>query len=390
MRRYLLEQLSTMSGVVADTGDLHSIEMLRPEEATTNASLLTSAVQRADHAALVDEALRWARPEAGASSSTRRVVRLAMDRLAVEFGVRILQLVPGRVSTELDARLASDTDATVAKARKLITMYEAAGAPRERVLIKIVATWEGIEAARLLEQEGIRCNMTLLFGLHQAIACADAGCTMISPYVGRITDWYRAQTGRESFAPREDPGVLTVATVYNYLKHFEYPTQIMAASFRHVDQIKELAGCDLLTISPGLIKYLRESRGELPRRLHPDWARQMTMEAIHIDEPTFHRMHAENQMAHDKLSEGVSGFSKAARVLERILEERLAVVEGHEAVSTAARTMFGVFDLDGDGFITREEWAGTDVVFDAIDVNGDGRITPEEIAAALGAAYRLD
>src|SRR5688572_16745127 len=267
MRRYLLEQLSAMSVVVADTGDLQSIETLRPEEATTNASLLTSAAQRAEYADLVDDALRWARPEAGASASPKRVVRVAMDRLAVDFGTRILAMVPGRVSTEVDARLSSDAEATAAKARKLISLYERAGAPRERVLIKIAATWEGIEAARVLEQEGIRCNMTLLFGLHQAVACAEAGCTMISPYVGRILDWYRMQTGRESYAPAEDPGVVTVTTNYNYVKHFEYPTQVMAASFRHVDQIKELAGCDLLTISPGLLKYLREARGELPRRL---------------------------------------------------------------------------------------------------------------------------
>ena len=268
-------------------------------------------------------------------------------------------------------------------------MYEEAGAPRERVLVKIAATWEGIEAARRLEAEAIRCNMTLLFGLHQAVASAEAGVTMIAPYVGRILDWYRATTGRDHYPPSEDPGVVMVTAIYHYLKRFEYPTQVMAASFRNVDQVKELAGCDLLTISPGLLTQLRETRGELPRRLHPDWARQLPLERLHLDEPTFHAMHVENQMAHDKLSEGISGFSKAALALERILEDRLGVLEGREAVGHAARAMFGVFDLDGDGHITREEWAGTDAVFDAIDVNGDGLITPEEIAAGLGAAYRL-
>ncbi len=235
----LLEQLRQHTVVVSDTGDIKSIEQFRPRDATTNPSLITAAAQMPEYADVVDGALAWARKEARGHAG---VVPLAVDRLAVEFGLRILQIVPGRVSTEVDARLSFDTDATVEKARRLIGMYEAAGASRQRVLIKIAATWEGIRAAGILEREGIHCNLTLLFGMHQAVACGDAGVTLISPFVGRILDWYVKDTGRAEWAPSEDPGVVSVTRIYNYYKRHGYPTEVMGASFRNAAEIVELAG----------------------------------------------------------------------------------------------------------------------------------------------------
>ena len=248
----LLEQLGRMTVVVADTGDLHSIEKFQPRDATTNPSLITAAAQMPEYTDVVDAALRWAEGEAK-SADEHKVVGLAVDRLAVEFGLRILQIVPGRVSTEVDARLSYDTRASVEKGRYLIAQYEAAGASRERVLIKIAATWEGIRAAEILEAEGIHCNLTLLFGMHQAIACAEAGVTLISPFVGRILDWYKRAEGRDSYPQAEDPGVVSVTRIYNYFKHHGHRTEVMGASFRNLGEITELAGCDLLTIAPNFL-----------------------------------------------------------------------------------------------------------------------------------------
>jgi transaldolase len=254
------------------------------------------------------------------------VANLAFDRLAVEFGKRILHIVPKRVSTEVDARLSYDTNATVAKGRELIAQYAAAGVSRERILIKIASTWEGIKAGEILEKEGIHCNLTLMFGLHQAIACAEAGVTLISPFVGRILDWYKKDTGHD-YTPQEDPGVLSVRTVYNYYKRFGYKTEVMGASFRNIGEITELAGCDLLTISPALLAQLDSTEGALPRKLDPEKAKSMDIEKITIDKATFDKMHAADRMAHDKLKEGIEGFSKALVNLETMLAHRITELE---------------------------------------------------------------
>jgi transaldolase len=261
------------------------------------------------------------------------VVSLAFDRLAVSFGLKILQIIPGRVSTEVDARLSYDTDATVAKARDLIGQYKAAGVAKERVLIKIAATWEGIKAAEILEKEGIHCNLTLLFGLHQAIACAEAGVTLISPFVGRILDWYKKDTGRDSYPSAEDPGVLSVTTIYNYYKKFGYKTEVMGASFRNIGEITELAGCDLLTISPGLLTELQNTVAELPRKLDPSKVTALSIEKISIDQANFEKMHAGDRMASDKLAEGIDGFTKALISLEKLLAERLAKLESQKVTA---------------------------------------------------------
>ena len=389
MVRNLLEQLREMTVVVADTGDIKAIEKFKPRDATTNPSLITAAAQMPEYQSIVDETLKQAQKDAGAGATSKDIASLAFKRLAVAFGLKILEIIPGRVSTEVDARLSYDTEATIATARELIAQYEAVGVSRERILIKIASTWEGIKAAEVLEKEGIHCNLTLLFGLHQAIACAEAGITLISPFVGRILDWYKKETGRESYPPAEDPGVLSVTKIYNYYKKFGYATEVMGASFRNVGEIIELAGCDLLTISPGLLAELLATTDELPRKLEPEKAAVSDMEKITIDKATFDKMHADDRMATEKLDEGIKGFTKALETLELLLETRLARMQGNHALNHAAEDMFQVYDLDGDGFITREEWLGTDAVFDALDVNKDGKITPEEMGAGLGAVFQL-
>lgn len=320
MDRTLLEQLREMTVVVADTGDIRSIERYRPVDATTNPSLIAAAAAMPEYAGVVDEALRWSR---GRGGEAEVVVGRAVDRLAVEFGLRILQLIPGRVSTEVDARLSWDTDATIEKARMLIGQYEAAGAGRERILIKIASTWEGICAAEVLEREGIHCNLTLLFGFHQAVACADAGVQLISPFVGRILDWYKKSTGRDSYAPAEDPGVLSVTRIYNHYKRFGYRTEVMGASFRNMGEITELAGCDLLTIAPSLLGELEAARGVLPRKLDAGAAAGLDLPELHLDKGSFDAMHAEDAMSNEKLAEGIAGFSKALVGLEAQLGRRL-------------------------------------------------------------------
>lgn len=323
MERTLLEQLRLMTVVVADTGDIRAIERLRPVDATTNPSLIASAAKMPEYQALVDEALAWARETAGEGASDGEVATLAVDRLAVEFGRRILELIPGRVSTEVDARLSHDTDGTVARARRLIAWYEAAGVSRERVLIKIASTWEGIRAAEILEREGIHCNLTLLFGMHQAVACAEAGVTLISPFVGRILDWYKKKTGRTEVPASEDPGVWSVARIYDYFKKYGYGTQVMGASFRNSGEIIALAGCDLLTIAPALLDELASARGVLIRALDPERARDSAEPRLDMTRATFERMHAADEMANEKLAEGIASFSKAIADLEGALSARL-------------------------------------------------------------------
>ena len=385
----LLDQLRDMTVVVADTGDIQAIEKFEPRDATTNPSLITAAAQMPQYQSIVDETLLQAKTDAGDGASDKDVANLAFKRLAVAFGKKILEIIPGRVSTEVDARLSYDTEATVETAREIISQYAAAGIGKDRILIKIASTWEGICAAEILEKEGIHCNLTLLFGLHQAIACAEAKVTLISPFVGRILDWYKKETGKESYEPAEDPGVQSVSEIYNYYKKFGYNTEIMGASFRNTGELTELAGCDLLTISPKLLAQLDEAQGELPRKLSPDTATSADIEKIAMDKATFDKMHAEDRMASEKLDEGIKGFTKALEALEGLLADRLGKLGGLENVCSAADEVFKAYDLDGAGFITREEWLGSDLVFDALDVDHDGKITPAEMGAGLGGACQL-
>jgi transaldolase len=315
-----------MTVVVADTGDMEAMEKFRPQDATTNPSLITAASQMPHYQPIVDGVLLEALKELGDSADEKAVANLAFKRLAVAFGKKILKIVPGRVSTEVDARLSYDTEATIAQAREIIAQYDEAGIGRDHVLVKIASTWEGIKAAEVLEKEGIHCNLTLLFGLHQAIACAEAGVTLISPFVGRILDWYKKDTGKD-YVGADDPGVESVTTIYNYYKKFGYKTVVMGASFRNIGEIQELAGCDLLTISPQLLGELTAAEGDLPRKLDPEAAKTMDIEKIVIDHDTFVTMHANDRMATDKLKEGIEGFSAALEKLETLLAKRITELE---------------------------------------------------------------
>ena len=323
----LLDQLREFTVVVADTGDIQAIEKFKPRDATTNPSLITAAAQLPQYQSIVDDTLKGARETLGAAASAAEVVSLAFDRLAVSFGLKILEIIPGRVSTEVDARLSYDTEATIVKGRELIAQYEAAGVSKSRILIKIAATWEGIQAAAVLEKEGIATNLTLLFGLHQAVACAENGITLISPFVGRILDWYKKDTGRDSYPAAEDPGVLSVTEVYNYYKKFGYKTEVMGASFRNIGEITELEGSDLLTIAPSLLAELQAVEGDLPRKLNPETAAASAIEKITVDKATFDALHEANRMAKEKLAEGIDGFTKALETLETLLSDRLATLE---------------------------------------------------------------
>ena len=393
MAQTLLSQLSQMTVVVSDTGDINAVRKFKPRDATTNPSLIGAAAQMKEYAQVVDDALAWAKKEAGAGAAKDAIVLKAIDRLSIEFGLRILGIVSGRVSTEVDARLSFDTKATIDKAHLLIKQYEAAGMKRDRVLIKIASTWEGIKAAEALEKEGIHCNLTLLFGMHQAVACAEAGVTLISPFVGRILDWYKKSTGKAAYEANEDPGVLSVSRIYEYFKRFGHKTEIMGASFRNLGEITELAGCDLLTIAPNYLEELTKTEGVLPRRLDPEKAKAKNIERIAMDEAIFRKMHTEDRMASDKLEEGIQGFTKAIIALEKQLSDRLEALgspERAKAKNEVAQRLFKAYDMDGDGFITREEWGGADAVFDALDHDRDGRISPEELAVGLGAAFQLN
>ncbi|GAA4033933.1 transaldolase [Actimicrobium antarcticum] len=293
-----LEQLKQFTTIVADTGDFQSIESFAPQDATTNPSLILKAVQKDTYRHLLEQAVRD-----HAGKPTAEIV----DHLLVAFGVAILKLIPGRVSTETDARLSFDTAGTIAKGQHLIALYEAAGIPRERVLIKIAATWEGIRAAEILERDGIRCNMTLLFSLPQAIACADAGARLISPFVGRIYDWYKKSTGLD-YVGAEDPGVQSVKRIYSYYRKFGYATEVMGASFRNTSQILELAGCDLLTISPELLQKLAENSTTVSRKLSPEIAQLADLQKVSLDEKAFRTQLNDDAMATEKLSEGIRAF----------------------------------------------------------------------------------
>jgi len=314
----LLESLKRYTTVVADTGDIDAIHQYQPEDATTNPSLIYQAAPKPEYARLLDDAIHFASQNPG---DPRARLEADMDKLMVNFGCEILRIVPGRVSTEVDAALSFDTEGTVAKAHRLIALYEAAGIARERVLIKIASTWEGIRAAERLEREGIHCNLTLLFSFAQAVACAEARVTLISPFVGRIYDWYRKERGTDIPAD-QDPGVASVTAIYNYFKKFGYQTQVMGASFRNLQQIVRLAGCDLLTISPDLLAQMEKTQGAVERCLSVETARASDAEEIHLDEKTFRWLHNEDAMASDKLSEGIRKFNADTRKLEQLARAR--------------------------------------------------------------------
>ncbi|NNM67283.1 MAG: transaldolase [Spirochaetales bacterium] len=316
----LLEQLKMVTKVVADTGDFQAIRAYAPMDSTTNPSLILKAAVQNEYRSLVEKAAQEARAAAG-SSATR--LSAALDLTAVAFGCEILKIVPGRVSTEVDARLSFDTQGTLEKARTLIGLYEKAGFGRERILIKIASTWEGIRAAELLEKEGIHCNLTLLFSLVQAVACAEAGVTLISPFVGRILDWYKAAQKVDSIPAVEDPGVLSVAEIYRYYKHFGYKTQIMGASFRNVGEILELTGCDLLTISPELLHELAGQEGKLEVKLTPEAGKNAPLDRLKVDEKNFRWLMNENAMATEKLSQGIRTFAADLLKLENLLRPML-------------------------------------------------------------------
>ena len=309
----LLDSLKKYTIVVADTGDIEAIAKHRPQDATTNPSLLFHAAQMPTYRHLVEEAAELAEQRGG---NHEAMAEEFIDRLFVLFGCEILKVVPGRVSTEVAASLSFDTAATIAKARKLISLYKEKGVAQERILIKIASTWEGIRAAEILEKEGIHCNLTLLFSFAQAVACAEAAVTLISPFVGRIYDWYKKENGGAEIPADQDPGVASVTRIYNYYKKFGYKTQIMGASFRNVNQIVNLAGSDLLTISPELLEQLEQTEGVVGSKLDSAKAQASKEKRLHLDEKTFRWMHNEDAMATEKLAEGIRKFNSDARLLE--------------------------------------------------------------------------
>ena len=315
-----LDQLKQFTKVVADTGDFEAMEEYQPQDATTNPSLILKAAQQDTYKYLVEQAVE----EGGASGlSGAAQVESIIDRILILFGSEILKIVPGRVSTETDARLSFDIDGTVARARQLIALYEKDGVERERVLIKIASTWEGIRAAEILENEGIHCNLTLLFSLPQAAACADARVKLISPFVGRIYDWFKADTGNE-YTGADDPGVQSANEIYDYYKKFGYQTEVMGASFRNTGQILELAGCDLLTISPGLLEELQNAEGDVPRKLDPEAAKASDIEKLELDEKAFRYLLNGDAMATEKTAEGIRKFAADMVKLEELVGGMLA------------------------------------------------------------------
>jgi transaldolase len=316
----LLEQLKTYSKVVADSGDFESIKRFKPYDATTNPSLIYAASQNNIYDYLIDDAIAFAKSK---FTNNRVRLQLALNKLIVNFGLEILKIVPGRVSTETDARLSFDLEGTVKKAVELISLYEEEGIDRKRILIKIASTWEGIQAAKELTKQGIHCNLTLLFSIPQAIACAEAGVQLISPFVGRILDWHLKNSSGKSFLPAEEPGVELVRNIYNYYKKFEYKTEIMAASFRNIGEITELSGCDLMTISPELLLELERGKMPIDKKLLPEKAKELPIEKLDMDEKTFRWMLNEDAMASEKLAEGIRKFTFDLVNLENILAQRL-------------------------------------------------------------------
>jgi transaldolase len=314
-----LEHLKKYTTIVADTGEIEEIKKYKPTDATTNPSLIQAACALKEYRHLVEEAINYGKKH---SKSTAEQMDLIITKIFVNFGVEILKIVPGRVSTEVDARLSFDVDGSIKKAHQYIDLYQKAGIKKERILIKLASTWEGIQAAKILEKEGIHCNMTLMFSLAQAVACADVKATLISPFVGRILDWYTKNTGK-TYSSAEDPGVASVTQIFNYYKKFGYSTQIMGASFRNSGEILELAGCDLLTIAPKLLGELEKAPGDVPKKLDSHRAQSLHLEKLHLDEKHFRWLLNEDAMATEKLSEGIRKFAEATKDLEKTIAAML-------------------------------------------------------------------
>ena len=314
-----LEHLKKYTTIVADTGEIEEIKKYKPTDATTNPSLIQAACALKEYRHLVEEAINYGKKH---SKSTAEQMDLIITKIFVNFGLEILKIVPGRVSTEVDARLSFDVDGSIKKAHQYIDLYQKAGIKKERILIKLASTWEGIQAAKILEKEGIHCNMTLMFSLAQAVACADVKATLISPFVGRILDWYTKNTGK-TYSSAEDPGVASVTQIFNYYKKFGYSTQIMGASFRNSGEILELAGCDLLTIAPKLLGELEKAQGDVPKKLDSHRAQSLHLEKLHLDEKHFRWLLNEDAMATEKLSEGIRKFAEATKDLEKTIAAML-------------------------------------------------------------------
>lgn len=314
----LIEKLKKMTTIVADTGEIGEIEKYQPTDATTNPSLILKASKIEAYKPIIEEAVNYGKSKGGSNP-----LKLAITKVFVNFGSEILKIVPGRVSTEVDARLSYDIEGSIKKAHEYIKLYKEMGIEKERILIKLASTWEGIQAAKQLEKEGIHCNMTLMFSLAQAVACAEAKATLISPFVGRIFDWYKKAENVDSYSPEKDPGVLSVATIFNYYKKFGYNTQIMGASFRNLGEVLELAGCDLLTISPNLLKELSETDGPVPMKLDAQKSKTMDISKLIIDEKAFRWQLNEDAMATEKLAEGIRNFAKDTVKLESLIQSLL-------------------------------------------------------------------
>jgi transaldolase len=315
-----LEQLKKLTTIVADTGEFEEIKKYKPTDATTNPSLILAASNLPEYQFLIDEAVQHGKKM---GKSPKEVIELAVEKAFVNFGVEILKIVPGRVSTEVDARLSFDVQGSILKAKRYLALYEKAGISKDRILIKLASTWEGIQAAGELEKEGIHCNMTLMFSMAQAVGCAQAKATLISPFVGRILDWYKKAEGKTGYAPGEDPGVLSVSEIYHYYKKHGIKTQIMGASFRNLDEILELAGCDLLTIAPKLLEELSKADGPVPKKLDEEESKKSSAPLLELDEKKFRLMLCENAMATEKLYEGIRNFAKDTVKLEKLLEQKI-------------------------------------------------------------------
>jgi transaldolase len=315
-----LDQLKQFTTIVADTGEFEEIKKYLPTDATTNPSLIFAASSKPEYQFLIEEAIQWGKKQ---GKTPHEIKEHIIDKIFVNFGLEILKIVPGRVSTEVDARLSFDCAGSVKKAHTLIALYEKAGIDRKRILIKLASTWEGIEAAKILEKEGIHCNMTLLFSMAQAIGCAQVGATLISPFVGRILDWYKKNEGKEGYPPEKDPGVISVTEIYNTYKKWGIKTQIMGASFRNKEEILELAGCDLLTIAPKLLEELKNGEGAVVKKLDAAAAKKLSLEKIVLDEKAFRWMLNEDAMATEKLAEGIRNFTKDLVKLEQMISQRM-------------------------------------------------------------------